>query len=116
MVLALAVSRCGVHHMLPSECPSYPVICELHHMWLASPHWSVQTGLNHPMLQALTATVEAMLYGSNAWPCMVWIRWAFGWLGFQVLTCLWAPRIAPHVTITLVMLETINAWEKKMGF
>lgn len=26
------------------------------------------------------------------------------------------PRIAPHVTITLVMLETINAWEKKMGF
>ena len=35
---------------------------------------------------------------------------------FQVPRCLWAPRIAPHVTITLVMLETINAWEKKMGF
>ncbi len=36
--------------------------------------------------------------------------------GCQVLSCLGPPRIAPHVTITLVMLETINAWEKKMGF
>ena len=54
-----------------------------------------------------------MLSLNSARPCTVWCMLR-GWPPNTDLPP--APRIAPHVTITLVMLETINKWEKDLGF
>ena len=40
----------------------------------------------------------------------VWQRWS---IKLSVSSC--APRIAPHVAITLIMLEAIKAYEAKIG-